>query len=96
MSNTIWNPVALVLTVLFAFLILKKPVILGRIISILLLVASIYFLVAMVDEFGEFTTKGAAAYQLLLVGGALFILSLAVILLMVYKYFRGSNIFTAT
>jgi phosphoglycerol transferase MdoB-like AlkP superfamily enzyme len=85
-SGTIINPIAIGLIILLIFQIIKKNRVVGLVISGLVIMASLYMLMALMSEFNEFTTVNSEAKQMLFVGLAYFLSTIIVSGTMIYKY----------
>jgi hypothetical protein len=80
------NYIAIGLIIILIFQIILKNRILGIIIPSVLILASLYMLLALISEFNEFLTFNSDAKELLLVGLSYFISSIIVSGIMIYKY----------
>ena len=85
-AGKIINPIAMILIIGLILQIIFKNRIVGIIIPSLLILASIYMLLALRSEFNEFPTFNADAKELLFVGLSFFIATMTVSGLMIYKY----------
>jgi len=85
-------PIAIVGAALVLLQIIFSNHISGLILAGLLVVGSLFLLFAAISEFLEFPVANAEAYRLLLVGGALFIINIAMAAAMLKKYYFGLNI----
>ena len=80
------NYIAIGLIIILIFQIILKNRILGIIIPSVLILASLYMLLALTSEFNEFLTFNSDAKELLFVGLSYFISSIIVSGIMIYKY----------
>lgn len=87
-AGLIINPIAIGLIALLVFQIIFKNKVIGLMIPSLLILTCLYMLLALMSEFNEFPSFNAEAKTLLFVGLAFFISTMAVSLLMIYKYLR--------
>ena len=85
------NPVAIVLTLVLILQLIFKNLFLGIALPSLLILASVYMLLALMSELNEFGSFNAEARHLLLVGSSFFLATLFVSGLMLYKYLSMYN-----
>lgn len=88
-SGTFLNPVAIGLIVLLIIQFFLRNDFLGVVIPILLVMASIYLMLALFSEFGEFQVKDADARRLLIVGIPFLLATIASSVLMIRKYIKA-------
>ncbi|MFZ6052048.1 hypothetical protein [Halocola ammonii] len=87
-TAVVFNFIAIVLLLILALQIIFKFRILGLIIPGVLILASLYMLMAMASELREFPEFNADAQNLLFVGLSYFLGTIAVSGLMIYKYVK--------
>jgi hypothetical protein len=96
-SSAILNPIAITLLIVLVCQIIYKNKVVGIIIPTLLILSSLYMLLALLSEFREFPTFNYEAKKLLFVGLTFFISTIIVSGIMIYKYsvlaYTKSNIF---
>jgi magnesium-transporting ATPase (P-type) len=85
-SAVVFNPLAIILIAVLVLQIIFKNRIVGLVIPGLLIMACFYMLLALMSEFNEFPTFNADARKLLVVGLSFFLSTIAVSVLMIYKY----------
>lgn len=85
-AGTVVNPIAIGLILVLVLQMIFKNRIVGILIPSLLIVISLYMLMALMSEFNEFPTFNSDAKQLLLVGLTFFISTMAVSVIMICKY----------
>lgn len=85
------NPIAIVLTIALILQIIFKNRIVGIALPSLLVLASLYMLLALISELNEFETFNAEARKLLLVGASFFVSTILVSGLMLYRYLGMYN-----
>jgi len=81
-----FNPLVLIAVAALALQLIFKNRVTGLLIGGLFLLANLFFLGAVVSEFAEFPQKTSDAYQLLLGGFSVFLLTMAMSVMMIYKY----------
>jgi len=86
-ANTL-NPIAIGLVLVLILQIIFKNKVVGIIISLVLILACIFMLLALFSELNEFQTFNSEAQTLLFIGLAYFLLTIGVSGLMIYKYGR--------
>jgi hypothetical protein len=84
--GVLFNPIAIALTVVLIIQIIYPIRILGQVISSLMILVSIYMLMALMSEFNEFPTFNADAKKLLFTGLLLLLPTLIFSGIMLYKY----------
>jgi phosphoglycerol transferase MdoB-like AlkP superfamily enzyme len=87
-TSIVFNPVAVGLALLLLFQIIFKHKIMGILIPSFLILICLYMLMALFSEFNEFPTFSRKAKELLFVGLTIFISTIAVSGLMIFKYSR--------
>jgi hypothetical protein len=85
-TANVFNPFAIVLILVLILQIIFKNKVVGLVIPSLLIVASLYMLLALFSEFREFPQFNSEAKLLLFVGLSYFLLTISVASLMIYKY----------
>jgi hypothetical protein len=85
-SGTLVNPVAIALILVLTIQIILRNDFLGVVIPILVVMASIYLMLALFSEFSEFHVKNAEARRLILVGIPFILTTIASSVLMIRKY----------
>jgi len=85
-AGKVINPIAIVLIIGLILQIIFKNRIVGIIIPSLLILTSLYMLLALMSEFNEFPTFNADAKKLLFVGLSYFISTIIVSGLIIYRY----------
>lgn len=85
-TANVLNPIAIVLILILVLQIIFKNKLVRLVIPSLLIVASLYMLLALFSEFREFPEFNSEAKTLLLVGLTYFLLTISVAGLMIYKY----------
>ncbi|MCB0736389.1 MAG: hypothetical protein KDC92_02665 [Bacteroidetes bacterium] len=87
----ILNPVAIVLAGILVFQLFTKNRIVGIVIPSILILISLYMLLALFSEFNEFETINAQALKLLAMGLTLFLGTITASVSMLYKYVVDEN-----
>lgn len=87
-SGTLLNIAAIGLIVILIIQFFLRNDFLGVVIPILLVMASIYLMLALFSEFGEFQVKDADAHRLLSVGIPYLLATIASSFLMMRKYMK--------
>lgn len=85
-SGMVINPIAIGLIIVLILQIIFKNRIVGVLIPSLLIMTSLYMLMALMSEFNEFPTFNSDAKKLLFVGLSYFISTMTVSGIMIYKY----------
>ena len=85
-AGMVINPIAIGLIILLILQIIFKNRIVGILIPSLLIMTSIYMLMALMSEFNEFPTFNSDAKKLLFVGLSYLISTMVVSGIMIYKY----------
>ena len=85
-SGKTFNPLAIGLMSILILQIIIKKRILGFIIPGLLIIASLFMLMALMSEFSEFSTFNSEAKKMLFVGFSYFLSTIIVSGTMIYKY----------
>lgn len=85
-SSAIINPIAIVLIIGLILQMIFKNKTIGLFIPSIIILASLYMLMALLSELREFSTFNYDAKKLLFVGLAFFISSIFISGLMIYKY----------
>ena len=81
-----FNPLVLIAVAALALQLIFKNRVTGLLIGGLFLLANLFFLGAVVSEFAEFPQKTSDAYLLLIGGFSVFLLTMAMSVMMIYKY----------
>jgi len=90
-TKTILNPFAIGLVLIITFQIIYKNKIIGIVIPSILILISLYMLLALLSEFNEFPTFSYEAKKLLFVGLSIFVGTILIALLMVYNTVKFSK-----
>jgi len=90
-TRTIINPLAIALTAILILQIIFKNRIVGFLLPCLIIVISLYMLMALMSEFYEFPTFNADAKELLFIGLSFFIFTITVSGIMIYKYTKSKS-----
>ncbi len=87
-SGTLLNPIAIGVIVMLIVQLFLRNGIVGVVIPILLMMTSIFLLLALFSEYGEFSVKNAASTRMLIVGVSFILLTITASGLMLRKYSR--------
>lgn len=89
-SSTPFNPIAISLLVVLVLQLIFKNNIVGLLIASLLILVSLYMILAVFSEFNEFPTFNYEAKRLLAVGLSFFLSTIIVSGIMIYKYLHNT------
>lgn len=87
-TGSIFNPVAIGLLLILIFQIIFRNKVLGIILPCILIMLSLYMLLALRSELNEFKVFNNEAQTLLLIGLSLFLSIIIVSFLMLFNYFK--------
>ena len=87
-TGTLLNPIAISLVIVLILQIFLRNDFLGVVIPILLIMASIYLLLALFSEYAEFTVKNANSSRILIIGLIFILSTITASGLMIRKYTR--------
>ncbi|KAA5535501.1 hypothetical protein [Paenimyroides baculatum] len=91
-TSNLLNPIAIGLLVVLIFQIIFKNKIIGIIIPSVLMLLSMYMILALLSEVNEFESFNSDAQRLLFIGLAYFLGTILISFLMIWKYLlRSSN-----
>lgn len=89
-TSNLFNPVAISILLFLIIQIVFKNRIIGISIGVILIIASLYLLLALLSEFHEFPEYNKEAFTFLMIGFIYFFSTIIVSMIMLYKSVRKS------